>query len=85
MTAGAFGVESGRVSEFVATPPMQLRSATDPPGIVTQNCANTVQTLLLHVVVAPFGTLLESVDHDSSASSGHRLRGFLCSDRVPAT
>ena len=67
---GAFGDDPDHVSEFIATAPVELRRATDPPGIVTQNCANMVQTLPLHVVVAPFGTLLESADHDPSASFG---------------
>ena len=39
MNAGAFGVDSDRVSVFIAAAPVELRRATDSPGIVAQNCA----------------------------------------------
>ena len=56
------------MSVFFATAAVELRRAADSPGIVTQSCGYMVQTRLLHVVASPFGTLVESVNHDPSAS-----------------
>ena len=84
VNAGACGDDSDCVSEFIAAVPVELRRATGSPGTVTLNYGYMVQTRLLQVVGSPFGTLIESVDHDPSASFGHRPRGFLCSARVLA-
>ena len=70
------------VSVFIAAVPVELRRATCSLGTVTLNYGYMVQTQLFQVVGSPFGTLIESVDHDPSASFGHRPRGFLCSARV---
>ena len=85
VNAGARGDVSDCVSEFIAAVPVELRRATGSPGTVTLNCGYMVQTRLFQVVGSPFRTLIESVDHDPSASFGHRPRGFLCSARVLAT